>query len=118
MGAARTKGTAAETAVAGYLARNGWPHAERRALFGSVDRGDITGTPGLCWEIKAGARLDIPGWLRQLETETVNARAANGFLVVKPRGVGEANVHRWWTIAPLHQVVGLLREAGFGDARG
>lgn len=41
-------GTAAETAVVRYLAAHGFPAAERRALHGATDLGDITGTPGLC----------------------------------------------------------------------
>ena len=47
-------GTAAETAVVRFLRDNGFPLAERRALHGSTDRGDITGTPGLVWEVKGG----------------------------------------------------------------
>ena len=47
-------GTRAETAVARYLAANGFPHAERRTLRGREDAGDITGTPGVCWEVKGG----------------------------------------------------------------
>ncbi len=114
MGAARAKGTAAETAVANYLKFQGWPYAERRALSGSVDRGDITGTPGLVWEIKAGARLDVPGWLRETEVERVNAKAAHGILVVKPKGVGTGNVHQWWSVLPLWQMTQVLRDAEYG----
>ena len=41
-------GTAAETAVVRYLAAHGFPAAERRALHGATDLGDITGTPRSC----------------------------------------------------------------------
>ena len=51
-------GTAAETAVVRYLAAHGFPNAERRALHGATDLGDITGTPSLCWEVKGGHRID------------------------------------------------------------
>ena len=47
-------GTRAETQVVRFLAANGWPSAERRALHGSLDQGDVTGTPGLVWEVKGG----------------------------------------------------------------
>ena len=47
-------GTAAESAVVKVLREHGFPHAERRALHGSIDLGDITGTPGLAWEVKGG----------------------------------------------------------------
>ena len=114
MGAARAKGTAAETAVANYLRFQGWPYAERRALSGALDKGDITGTPGLVWEVKAGARLDIPGWLRETETEKINANAAHGILVVKPVGVGLNNVDRWWCVLPFYQMTQVLRDADYG----
>jgi hypothetical protein len=114
MSASRAKGTAAETAVASYLRFQGWPYAERRALCGSVDRGDITGTPNLVWEVKAGTTLCIPGWLRETEIERVNAGAEYGILVLKPKGVGIGNVDRWWTLLPLYQMTSLLRDANFG----
>ena len=47
-------GTRAEAAVVRYLCANGWANAERRALRGSADWGDVTGTPGLVWEVKGG----------------------------------------------------------------
>ncbi|NAE18288.1 hypothetical protein, partial [Enterococcus hirae] len=50
----RDIGTAAETATVRYLRTAGFPHAERRALRGTHDCGDITGTPGLAWEVKGG----------------------------------------------------------------
>lgn len=114
MGAARAKGTLAETAVARYLQQQGWPHAERRALFGSVDRGDITGTPGLVWEVKAGTTLCIPQWMRETETERANADADIGLLVVKPKGVGVTNVPGWWTVLSLQHATWLLHNAGYG----
>jgi hypothetical protein len=43
----KDKGTAAESLVVKYLQSTYWPHAERRALSGGLDKGDITGTPGL-----------------------------------------------------------------------
>lgn len=118
MSAAKAKGTAAEAAVANYLKFRGWPYAERRALFGSVDRGDITGTPGLVWEVKAGATLCIPAWLRETEQERVNAKADYGVLVVKPKGVGAGNVDRWWAVMHLYQVADVLRSAGYGTLGG
>lgn len=115
MSTARAKGTAAETAVANYL-KYCWPYAERRALCGSVDRGDITGTPGLVWEVKAGSTLCIPQWLRETETERVNAKADFGLLVIKPKGVGTTNVHRWWGVVELMDLTLLLSKAGYGGA--
>ena len=114
MTAAKAKGTAAETAVVNYLRANGWPYAERRALAGGKDKGDVTGTPGVVWEVKAGSRLAIPEWVRETEIEKENAGVGVGLLVVKPKGVGAARVCCWWAIQPLQQATWLLREAGYG----
>jgi hypothetical protein len=94
----KAKGTLAETAVAKYLLGHGWPSCERRALRGTLDQGDITGTPGVCWEIKyAGGAIKMSEWMGETEAETINARAAIGVLVVKPPGVGLTRVDRWLT---------------------
>lgn len=97
-------GTAAETAVARYLRTAGFPYAERRALTGAFDQGDITGTPGVCWEIKGGeaaktaSDAQIEAWLTETETERINARANIGVLVLQRRGIGPANAGRWWAV--------------------
>ena len=94
-------GTAAETAVVRFLRDNGFPLAERRALHGSTDRGDITGTPGLVWEVKGGDAAktasdnQIAAWLDETEIERANANAAYGFLVVARR---LKNVRDWWAV--------------------
>ncbi len=117
MSAAKAKGTAAETAVATWLRDNGFPYAERRALAGIADKGDLTGIPGLCVEVKAHARLAIPEWLRELDAEVANSAAAVGLLVVKPKGIGVTRVGDWWAVQRLSSAAGLLREAGWsGDA--
>jgi hypothetical protein len=94
-------GTAGETAVVRWLQHNGWPTAERRALAGSADLGDIVGTPGLCWEVKAGKAAEastdgsVACWQNQTDAETKNSGADLGVLVCKRKGVA-ANVGRWW----------------------
>lgn len=116
MSANRRKGTAAESALVRFLQSRGWPYAERRALAGAKDKGDVTGTPGLCWEQKSAARICIPEWMRETEIERVNAGADYGVLVIKPRGVGETRVDQWAALLPLSVVVELLHLAGYGDA--
>lgn len=92
----KIKGTAAETAIATYLQISGWPYAERRSLQGALDKGDITGTPGICWESKvADAGFQLSGWLRETEIERVNSRSDWGVLVCKPKGLGAARVDMW-----------------------
>jgi hypothetical protein len=114
---AKAKGTIAETALVGFLRTHGFGAAERRALSGSTDKGDVAGTPGLAWEMKSttGAALLIPQWMREAAAERLNAGADYCPLVVKPRGMGPASVDLWPAILPLAHLVELLRCAGYGD---
>ena len=116
MSAARSKGTLAETALVKFLAVNGFPHAERRALHGTEDKGDITGTVGLAWEVKNHRSYHFPEWFKELKEETKNARADHGILIVKPNRVGVNDVGDWWALMPVAAIVQLLREAGYGDS--
>lgn len=95
-------GTRAETAVTNHLRLNGYPAAERRALHGTTDKGDIAGTPYV-WEVKAGDKAktasdgQISAWLQETAVETVNAGVQFGFLVTAR---DRKNVRDWW--AHLH----------------
>lgn len=115
MSRSKDKGTWAETKTVEYLQANGFPTAERRALAGTNDLGDILTGPGLVWEVKNHARYAIPAWMTETETERINANADFGILVVKPVGVGEKRVGDWWCVLTLSQLTLLLREAGYGD---
>ena len=98
----KRRGTAAETAVVRALRTLGFPAAERRALHGTADLGDITGTPGICWEVKGGDKARTAGdaliskWLAETERERAAADADIGVLVVQRAGVGPARAHLWW----------------------
>jgi hypothetical protein len=103
-------GTAAESAVAAFLVENGWPYAERRSLQGALDKGDITGTPGVCWEVKSTSgdhgAINYSGYLRELAVEKVNAKADFGVVVVKPRGRGKRTVDQWVAVTYLGDIAG------------
>lgn len=116
MSRAKQKGTIAESALVAYLRTSGFPFAERRALTGSVDLGDITGTPCLVWEVKNHKTYKIPEWMQETQLEAENAKADYGILVIKPNGVGLTNQKNWWAVLDLESLVRLLREAGYGDA--
>lgn len=138
----RDIGTRAETAVVRYLRDHGWPHAERRALRGNQDAGDITGTPGVCWSVKAGAYAANPSdrqigeWLDELDKQRLNAGAGWGVLVTRRQRVGDPGrwwawidarliVEAWggarwdgdpmWLRGHLWQAVEILRRAGYGS---
>ena len=115
MSKSRAKGTFAETAVVKFLRAHGFPGAERRALAGSNDLGDIFTGPGLVWEVKNVRTYAIPAWLQETAVEKLNAGADYGVLVIKPNGVGVDHVGQWWAVLPLWQATSLLRDAGYGD---
>lgn len=82
MSKARAKGTAAEREVVRYL-QNWWPAAERRALSGNKDKGDVAGIPGVVVEVKAASTLQLAAWKRETLIEQENAGAEVALLVVK-----------------------------------
>lgn len=106
-------GTAAETAVTRYARTNGFPLAERRALAGTADLGDILLAPGVIIEVKAGKAAErasdarILNWLAETERERHNAKADVAVLVTKRAGVGHTNAHNWWAHFHLHDLARL-----------
>ena len=113
----KAKGTAAETALVKYLREHGFAGAERRALAGSKDLGDLLGAGQLVWEVKNQRTYAFPEWVRELKQEKKNADLEHGVLVVKPRGVGLSSVSDWWAIMEIKDFVELARDAGHGDER-
>jgi hypothetical protein len=61
----KQRGTSWESAVVAYLQQCGWPHAERRVLHGSQDKGDVLGVPGLVIECKSAARIELAQWVTE-----------------------------------------------------
>ncbi|MGI5155776.1 hypothetical protein [Microbispora sp. CA-102843] len=104
-------GTKAETAVVRFLRDHGFPGAERRTLKGGKDQGDITGTPGVAWEIKTRNRnvsdAQIADWWDEAELEREHAEADVAVLVVKRPGHGLENAGDWWAYMDLASVTAL-----------
>lgn len=100
-------GTAAETAVVRYL-QNWWPAAERRALSGNKDKGDVAGIPGVVIEVKAAATQLIGPWQRETLTEMANAEASTCMLVVKRPYKGAS---QWDAYMPVGLLGSALRGA-------
>jgi len=94
----KRKGSAAELAVAKWLRKLGWIHAERSRAGWQDDRGDIDGMPGVCIEVKAEKKFDLPAYLRELEVEMENAKAWTGTVIIKRRG--SMNVDDWYAVMP------------------
>jgi hypothetical protein len=86
MSRSRARGTAWETAIVGYLQTRGWLYAERRALRGAHDRGDIAGIVGVCIEAKNAKQINLAAWLDEATREASNDHANLGVAWFKRRG--------------------------------
>lgn len=113
--AARAKGAKAELDLARYL-RQWWPAAERSVVTGSragdhvrADAGDISGTPGLAWQLKYVATMTdkyIRDALADTESQALAAEADFGILV--QRRHGKANPHDWFAWLPIGDLCHLV----------
>lgn len=105
----RNRGAAAERAVVAWLRDNGFPHAERAVRTGyrtadrtSADHGDITGTPGIVWQVKDTLDFEQPAVLAATLADTAAQTVAAGgeFGVLVQRRRGSADTGRWWAWMP------------------
>ena len=104
----KAKGTSAETAVVRFLRTIGFVQAERRTLNGILDRGDITGIPGVVIEVKNCARQELAAWVAEAERERDNDRASLGVVWHKRRG--KTDPADWFVTMSGSQFASLLRE--------
>lgn len=111
MSKSRAKGTAFETAVCGFLREHGFPYAERRALRGKRDGGDLTGMPGVTIECKAEKELNLAGAVDEAEKEAANMSSEWFVAVLKRRMRG---VDRAYAVTTLEQYAALLVAAEAG----
>ena len=97
-------GTAGESAARRWLNDNGFPEAERRALAGSADTGDLTvcRQPLIVAEVKAGKTADLASvqqkhrWLHaELAPEVAAAGAVFGVLIVARKHRSPALWEAW-----------------------
>lgn len=111
--ARKRRGRQSEHVVADYLRRNGFDFAE--AVGAGRSGTDVTGTPGIDWEVKARRGLNLAGLLRQLDERADHGRLGVG--VVRLDGQGPASIETWPAVLTLADLVALLRAAGYGDER-
>jgi hypothetical protein len=109
-------GREGENAVAARLRERGaFPDAEPRALFGINDKGDITGTPGVVFQVKSGKAAEqaspaqIRAWLEDTDKQRENARASVGVLVTKRAGYGAKRTGQWRSFLWLSDLARLTR---------
>lgn len=108
MNRSKAKGTSAETAVVRFLRAIGFAQAERRTLNGILDRGDITGIPGVVIEVKNCARQELAAWVAEAERERDNDRASLGVVWHKRRG--KTDPADWFVTMSGSQFAALLRD--------
>ena len=111
MSRSRAKGTAWESRLVGYLREQGAPYAERRALAGINDRGDVSGIPGLVIEAKCATGMQLAAWVDEAEIERANDNAAIG--VVWHHRRGKASPADGYVTMTGATFVHLLRAAGY-----
>ncbi len=111
MSASKRKGTAWESAIVDYLRGVGAVHAERRALNGAKDRGDVAGIPSVVIEAKSAARVELAAWLDEAEAERDNDGANIGVVWFKRRG--KTNPRQGFVLMDGATLVHLLAEAGY-----
>lgn len=100
-------GTQWESEVVAYLREQIYPEAERRALAGGTDKGDIINAGPYVWECKNTAAIDLAGGIDETFIEIVNAGSAYGFLIVKRR---RKSVAKGYAVMELQQLVQILKE--------
>lgn len=103
----KARGTAFERLVADYCAL-WYPDADRRALQGTADKGDILlpGERRFVIECKDVARLSLAEWHAEACAEAVNAGAKHGVVVHKRKGKGQAADQ--WASMSLHTFLELV----------
>lgn len=109
---AKAAGTRFETAVARHLAAHYDDRIERRARSGALDRGDIANVRTrdgrrVVLECKDTSKIDLAGWMRELEAEIENDEALTGAVVHKRHGVGDPGSQ--WVTLNLDQFIWLLK---------
>lgn len=103
----RAKGATAEQHLAAYLRGHGdpWADARRSVAAGwsngstsSPDRGDLTGVPGLCVQVKNTKRAMVDKFLADTWREVRAQAEAAGNLVplLVEKRAGAADPGRWW----------------------
>lgn len=98
MSASKIKGTAFETLIL-QEAKLWYPGAERRALQGNLDKGDLIlpGEDRFVVECKNVSRFNLSEWHREAKREAANAGVEHGVIAHKRRGNGKPG-EQWVTL--------------------
>jgi hypothetical protein len=97
-------GTDHEVKVRDFLKANGHPYCERLALSGSRDIGDLL-IPGIVIGCKNEKRIDLAGYMDEIQVQKANAGAPLGVEIVKRRGYGIARAYAVLELADFAEVI-------------
>lgn len=110
----KAKGSKFEKEVVEFLQVHGFPYAERRALRGVNDAGDVAGVVGWTLEAKNHKALDLGQWCREAAQEAANCGGRRWAVIHKRR---QHNASEAFVTLPLRLFAELLTEEKFtGDA--
>mgnify|MGYP006275677185 FL=1 len=101
----KIKGSQAERDVVKWL-KQWFPYADRRLAGATLDKGDISGIPGVTIEIKNHATMKLAEWLGELEVEMKNDKAWTGVVLHKRKG--KSDVGQWYCTMPASVWIELL----------
>jgi hypothetical protein len=107
--AAKAKGAGAERDLRDWLKENGFPYADRRLAGATLDKGDISGIPGVTIEIKNHSKMNLAGWIEELNVEMANDKAWTG--VVWHKRKGKSSPADWYATMPGSVYLDLLKKA-------
>ncbi len=107
--AAKAKGSGVERDIVKYLKENGFKYVDRRLAGATLDKGDISGIPGVTIEIKNHAKMDLAGWVEELLIEMSNDGAWTGVVWHKRKGRGSPG--DWYCTMPGYVWLDLLKRA-------
>lgn len=107
MGSRQKRGRESERALALWM-RRWFPWCE--PVGASSPGADLTGTPGVTFEIKSHATFRPLEWMRQARR---NAGKQLPVVVFRANGQGVQSIPDWFAIVPLGEFMPLLADAGY-----
>jgi len=104
------RGYKTQDLVARYLASHGFPYA--MSAGAGREGSDITGTPGIDWEVKARAKFGPMGTMKQQANRVSDELP---IAVMRLNGQGKNSVGSFCVVMRFDELVLLLRKAGYGE---
>lgn len=104
------RGYKTQDLVAKYLVSHGFPYA--MSAGAGREGSDITGTPGIDWEVKARTKFDPMGTMKQQANRVSDELP---IAVMRLNGQGENSVGSFCVVMRFDELVLLLRKAGYGE---